>query len=740
MLSRLKITCDNKDFGCTNVVALEGLETHLTECSFNPKRLVQCEKGCSLMVPLDEVPQHSCIKKLHDLLKLEQTRTEDLTTKVDRMEIQLSEQALKMDRLEAQLSEQNRELLKADRLEIQLSEHNREILILKEMVRSLRVCLVFPRVNTTDETEKAIQTVRWLSGLKPARIKRWGGMISTPDDVLQSIIKRALQDSGCPAHMILELMNNAHERRWPCGLNTLESRQLNRQQCEQYVTKRVPGKQAVVIMAMENEHMGESMVTYPGMFALGACKSDTGQNRSDQILIIYRILDNYYSSVYMDEDSVFTKRFVECVKKAVDERTEEDGDYICNALKKLSEFSGYDPSRLRAVPSRLSYKEFTEDTVLYHYRSDSLDPLMAVSITKGTRVLIANITCHSGNRGSKMAAMDKASGSVFDDSAILTNKQGKVEEGRNARSKSEGGRVFSFTEEDAARMAARLRRRAGPTTAWGARVRRPPEGTGGTEGTSEERAPRGVGGCETAAKKRTGRDGSVRPPGVRGNTGTETPSDPTCLRAKVSNTNSMDAVLEVFSKQPAVRSDEDVVDALSYDMEGVVVINNGEEVDKWCMVLNGQLKHVWVTASLKTLLIEAKFVTATKDCTANPCKVLDQLLEVSIDESFHKDFLLTYRTFLKSPDPCSGEAGAVLGVRRARNKAAKHFSDFEGCEKMNDFLDWFEEKLLENGKVGEKRALDKLRSQNAKLRNIDMFHCITIYPVMYTFGGMEVPF
>lgn len=30
-----------------------------------------------------------------------------------------------------------------------------------------------------------------------------------------------------------------------------------------------------------------------------------------------------YSSVYMDEDSVFTKRFVECVKKAVDERTEE---------------------------------------------------------------------------------------------------------------------------------------------------------------------------------------------------------------------------------------------------------------------------------------------------------------------------------------------------------------------------------------------------------------------------------
>ena len=42
-----------------------------------------------------------------------------------------------------------------------------------------------------------------------------------------------------------------------------------------------------------------------------------------------------------------------------------------------------------------------------------------------------------GTEVAKMAAMDKASGSVFDDSAILTNKQGKVEEGRNARSKSE---------------------------------------------------------------------------------------------------------------------------------------------------------------------------------------------------------------------------------------------------------------------------------------------------------------
>ena len=66
-------------------------------------------------------------------------------------------------------------------------------------------------------------------------------MISTPDAVLQAVIKRALLDSGCPSHIVTELMENAHERRWPNGLSTLETRQLNRRQYENYVAKRIPG-------------------------------------------------------------------------------------------------------------------------------------------------------------------------------------------------------------------------------------------------------------------------------------------------------------------------------------------------------------------------------------------------------------------------------------------------------------------------------------------------------------------
>lgn len=95
-------------------------------------------------------------------------------------------------------------------------------------------------------------------------------MISTPDAVLQAVIRRALADSGCPPAILNELMENAHERKWPPGLSTLETRQLNRRRYEQYVCKRIPGKQAVVIMACENEHMGESMTLDPGLVMIFA--------------------------------------------------------------------------------------------------------------------------------------------------------------------------------------------------------------------------------------------------------------------------------------------------------------------------------------------------------------------------------------------------------------------------------------------------------------------------------------
>jgi E3 ubiquitin-protein ligase NRDP1 len=84
------------------------------------------------------------------------------------------------------------------------------------------------------------------------------------------VIKRALIETNCPANILNDLMSNAHERSWPQGLNTLESRQVNRAQYSNFVCKRVPNKQAVLILACDNRHMTNSMVVEPGAILIFA--------------------------------------------------------------------------------------------------------------------------------------------------------------------------------------------------------------------------------------------------------------------------------------------------------------------------------------------------------------------------------------------------------------------------------------------------------------------------------------
>jgi hypothetical protein len=47
----------------------------------------------------------------------------------------------------------------------------------------------------------------------------------------------------------------------------------------------------------------------------------------------------------------------------------------------------------------------------------------------------------------------------------------------------------------------------------------------------------------------------------------------------------------------------------------------------------------------------------------------------------------------------------------------EHYSDFEDNE---CYLDWLEEILVEDGKIGEKRILDEARITNAKIRTIHL--------------------
>lgn len=53
LIDRLNISCENE--GCTTIVKLDALANHLTECDFNPKKLIECGKGCGILISKENI-------------------------------------------------------------------------------------------------------------------------------------------------------------------------------------------------------------------------------------------------------------------------------------------------------------------------------------------------------------------------------------------------------------------------------------------------------------------------------------------------------------------------------------------------------------------------------------------------------------------------------------------------------------------------------------------------------------
>lgn len=152
LLARLCIKCDNIVYGCNTVVKLDCLAVHLEQCEYNPKRPMLCEQGCSLIIPKNELKDHNCVRELRNLIQSQQQKLTD-------MKRELGEQQL------------------------QINEHKREIHLLKDFMRALRVSN--PAMRAIADQMERDDVVRWSASLPRARVTRWGGMISTPDELLQ---------------------------------------------------------------------------------------------------------------------------------------------------------------------------------------------------------------------------------------------------------------------------------------------------------------------------------------------------------------------------------------------------------------------------------------------------------------------------------------------------------------------------------------------------------------------------
>lgn len=274
MLARLEMRCENDGFGCTAVVKLDLMSGHLKECDFNPKKPVSCSKGCGLTVPKDEMESHNCIRELRTLMSAAEQKNSDLRKDLDEVKYELAEQRRDIGLLKEVIRKHNRG--GADHVQGSAAAPA-PAAAAAGAAPAAGAAVTVPPAAPSPPTGGAVaamgEEVRlWCSSLPIARVTRWGGMISTPDAVLQTIIQTALTGSGCPDRLVSELMSNAHERRWPPGLLTLETRQMHRRQYEQYVCRRIPGRQAeaVAVMACENMHMSDDMILEPGLVMIFA--------------------------------------------------------------------------------------------------------------------------------------------------------------------------------------------------------------------------------------------------------------------------------------------------------------------------------------------------------------------------------------------------------------------------------------------------------------------------------------
>lgn len=152
LLSRLCITCDYAQYGCTRILKLDSLDAHLEECEHNPKRPLLCEQGCGLVIPKDELKDHNCIKELRALIQSQQK---------------------KINEFQQELNEQR----------YIISEQRREMQLFNEFMRAMRGSN--PSIRAIADAMERDEVLRWSNSLQRARVTRWGGMISTPDEVLQ---------------------------------------------------------------------------------------------------------------------------------------------------------------------------------------------------------------------------------------------------------------------------------------------------------------------------------------------------------------------------------------------------------------------------------------------------------------------------------------------------------------------------------------------------------------------------
>ena len=177
---------------------------------------------------------HNCVKNLRQ-------RVNVLEDQVREQKIELSEQKNKTARFWVEL-----ELLQAT-------------------VKQLQVAVGDTGPVNIDRDR---EIVGWVDTLAEATVRDWGGIVSTPLRQTLEPYKQLLLECNCPEWLAEELVAHGHESQWPIMMRSLSVRNENRATYSRFKTRRVPDRQAVLIMQFENSHMDLQLIQSPGILVL----------------------------------------------------------------------------------------------------------------------------------------------------------------------------------------------------------------------------------------------------------------------------------------------------------------------------------------------------------------------------------------------------------------------------------------------------------------------------------------
>ncbi|XP_065567267.1 E3 ubiquitin-protein ligase NRDP1-like isoform X1 [Artemia franciscana] len=256
-LSRLTLSCSNQTHGCPASLTLERFAAHLRECTFNPKRPVNCQSGCGMTILFEEHGNHNCIQSLKIELAIVQKENKE---KNKEQEEKISKMQSELDLLKAEI-----DALKKVNQEKKPTSSDLQLLPTVGQSQAVNQGTVFAdsiwltKFNTVQNVQELFNSL----------------VVPQPSDRVLKRVKEQLSGLGCPLEMVKTLIENSNESRWPPGLRFPEARRahwdrLKDYRCRVTLFQFMPDTiKMIIIMASDNAHMDQDLfVINPGFLVL----------------------------------------------------------------------------------------------------------------------------------------------------------------------------------------------------------------------------------------------------------------------------------------------------------------------------------------------------------------------------------------------------------------------------------------------------------------------------------------